>query len=154
MYAAAPAPGMTPALLIKRTIATKIATMSNELRTFGRIPPAMRSERRTLLLLLPLLAVVAIEVCTSPKDFCSRVNRATDADDTLNYGYQRDIQDLQVGHPSCTTCPRLSIKDLCLNNQCFLGVTVGFAPVVGVGVAVDLLSKACSCCILCCSERR
>jgi hypothetical protein len=44
---------------MKRTMATKIATMSNELRTLGRIPPAIRSERKTLL--LPLSAVDAIE---------------------------------------------------------------------------------------------
>jgi hypothetical protein len=49
---------MTAELLINRTIATKIATMSNEFKTLGRIPAAMRSERRTSP--LPLSAVVAI----------------------------------------------------------------------------------------------
>src|SRR5213080_1460476 len=51
---------MMAELLMKRTIATKIATMSNELRTLGRMPPAIRSERRTSLLLEPLPAVVAM----------------------------------------------------------------------------------------------
>src|SRR5438270_8791575 len=59
MYAAAPAPVTTAELLMKRTMATKMATMSNELRTLGRIPPAIRSERKTLP--LPLSAVDAIE---------------------------------------------------------------------------------------------
>src|SRR6266516_1165711 len=58
--AATPAPGITPALLIKRTIATKMAIMSNVFKTLGRMPPAMRSERKTSP--PPLSAVVAIEL--------------------------------------------------------------------------------------------
>src|SRR6266536_3084890 len=42
--AVGPALWITAALVMNRTMAAKIATMSNELRTFGRIPPATRSE--------------------------------------------------------------------------------------------------------------
>src|SRR6266511_2686629 len=42
--AVGPAVWMTAALVMNRTMATKIATMSNELRTLGRMPPAIRSE--------------------------------------------------------------------------------------------------------------
>src|SRR6185369_9802283 len=42
--AAGPALWMTAALVMNSTIDTKIATMSNVLRTRGSIPPAMRSE--------------------------------------------------------------------------------------------------------------
>jgi hypothetical protein len=55
--------------VIKRTIATKMATMSKVFRTLGRIPPAMRSERRTSP--PPLSAVVAIEP-NLLKKFCSK----------------------------------------------------------------------------------
>src|SRR6184192_3650181 len=87
MNAAAPAPVTTAELLIKRTMATKMATMSNELRTLGRIPPAIRSERRTFP--LPLSAVVAIEVFTS-KYACS-----------LRYSERREAMDdrLHKIHP-------------------------------------------------------
>src|SRR5690349_12218254 len=39
-----PADWTTAALVMNRTIATKIATMSNVVSTLGRIPPATRSE--------------------------------------------------------------------------------------------------------------
>src|SRR5580700_8295296 len=39
-----PADWTTAALVMNRTIATKIATMSNVVRTLGRMPPATRSE--------------------------------------------------------------------------------------------------------------
>ena len=42
--AAGPADWMTAALVMNRTIATKIATMSNVVSTLGRMPPATRSE--------------------------------------------------------------------------------------------------------------
>src|SRR6266487_3579970 len=42
--AVGPALWITAALVMNRTMAAKIATMSNELRTFGRMPPATRSE--------------------------------------------------------------------------------------------------------------
>jgi hypothetical protein len=42
--AVGPADWITAALVMNNTIAAKIATMSNELRTLGRIPPATRSE--------------------------------------------------------------------------------------------------------------
>jgi hypothetical protein len=42
--AVGPADWITAALVMNSTMAAKIATMSNELRTFGRIPPATRSE--------------------------------------------------------------------------------------------------------------
>ena len=41
-----PADWMTAALVMNRTIATKIATMSNVVSTLGRMPPATRSEIR------------------------------------------------------------------------------------------------------------
>src|SRR5438874_13445180 len=47
--AAGPALWITAAFVMKSTMATKIATMSNEVRTLGRIPPATRSERSSLL---------------------------------------------------------------------------------------------------------
>ena len=46
--AAGPADWMTAALVMNRTIATKIATMSNVVSTLGRMPPATRSEIRAL----------------------------------------------------------------------------------------------------------
>src|SRR5262249_11933361 len=42
--AAGPADWMTAALVMNRTIATQIATMSNVLSTLGRMPPAIFSE--------------------------------------------------------------------------------------------------------------
>src|SRR5262252_2242060 len=39
-----PADWMTAALVMNKTIATKIATMSNVVSTLGRMPPATRSE--------------------------------------------------------------------------------------------------------------
>ena len=39
-----PADWITAALVMNRTIATKIATMSNVVSTLGRMPPATRSE--------------------------------------------------------------------------------------------------------------
>src|SRR5215469_17225611 len=42
--AAGPADWMTAALVMNKTIATKIATMSNVVSTLGRMPPATRSE--------------------------------------------------------------------------------------------------------------
>src|SRR5215472_18194625 len=44
--AAGPADWMTAALVMNRTMATKIATMSNVLSTLGRMPPATFSEIR------------------------------------------------------------------------------------------------------------
>jgi len=44
--AAGPADWMTAALVMNRTIATKIATMSNVVSTLGRMPPATFSEIR------------------------------------------------------------------------------------------------------------
>jgi hypothetical protein len=46
MKAAGPAPVTVAAFGIQRTMAMKIATISKELRTFGRMPPAIRSDRR------------------------------------------------------------------------------------------------------------
>ena len=43
-YAAGPAGWMAAALVMNKTIATKIATMSNVVSTFGKMPPATRSE--------------------------------------------------------------------------------------------------------------
>jgi len=43
-----PALWITAALVMNKTIETKIATMSNELRTFGSMPPATRSEGSSL----------------------------------------------------------------------------------------------------------
>src|SRR6267154_5266353 len=43
-----PADWTTAALVMNRTIATKIATMSNVVSTLGRMPPATRSEIREL----------------------------------------------------------------------------------------------------------
>src|SRR6266508_2252723 len=42
--AVGPALWITAALVMNSTMATKIATILNELRTLGRIPPATRSE--------------------------------------------------------------------------------------------------------------
>src|SRR6266487_3649438 len=47
--AVGPALWITAALVMNSTMAAKIATMSKELRTFGRIPPATRSESNSLL---------------------------------------------------------------------------------------------------------
>src|SRR5712692_9916150 len=51
MYAAGPAPVMRAALGIHSTMAMKMTTISKELSTLGRMPPAMRSERKRSLLL-------------------------------------------------------------------------------------------------------
>ena len=55
--AAGPALWMTAALVMKRTIDTKIATMSVVLRTRGSIPPATRSAMDSFGCSVPVVAI-------------------------------------------------------------------------------------------------
>src|SRR5215472_11715462 len=57
-YAAGPAGWMAAELVMNKTIATKIATMSNVVSTRGRIPPATRSEVSSLDSVSAVMAVL------------------------------------------------------------------------------------------------
>src|SRR6266851_4119531 len=65
---------MAAELVMNNTIATKIATMSNVVRTFGRIPPATFSDRSSL---VSVCMVIAAPLVTAADPYATEVPRVT-----------------------------------------------------------------------------